>query len=123
MNSKLNRNYTDWTYIGSLTGWFDFKQSDKRFQEMFSNGSYYAKYDVNSDFWFFTKESRGDERYPHYSLKYTGVSSETTDEHFTYSRRKSIRVVNLPWFGAGSRFNSLLEKLVADYPEVENYYV
>ena len=123
MHSRLNRRYTDWTYIGFLTGSFDFPESCQQFQEMLAPGEYWAKYDQNKDVWFFTKEPSGDFRYPHYTIEYTGNGSETKNEHFTYARDMHISASSLPKRDVRNRFNSELDRVASSYPEVRDYYV
>ena len=123
MISKLNREYNEWTKIGHLSGSVDFSESCQRFQDMFSAGEYYAMFDVISDTWFFTKEIFGKFRYPHYTVKYTGDGSQTTDEHFTYEQGKHIYPTTLPKRDTKDRFNEELDKIATKNPEVSYYYI
>jgi hypothetical protein len=125
MNSKLDRNYTDWEYIGELNGAKDFPQSPTQFQDMFCTGEYYAKFDENSDCWLFSMDDFGKFRYPHYTVKYTGNGEETTREHFTYADEKGCAIYpsNLPKSDAKNRFNQILDDLIMDYPEVIKYLI
>jgi hypothetical protein len=127
LNPKLNRNYIGWEHIGNLEGKYDFDESDSRFQEVFASGDYYAKYDPNSDFWMFTKESSGvgpqDFRYPHYSISYTGKGSETKKEHLTYDVDCHIFVSSMSKNGIVDTWNEKLNDLMDEYPDLVFYTI
>lgn len=124
VGNKLNRNWTDWEYLGWLTGNNDFYHSDARFQEMFSSGYYYAKFNPDDDTWMFTKEAYGDKRYPHYTATFDGAY--TSNEHFTYdelwrNRKARINASNLRRSDTKEHFIELLDEVVSDYPSVKDY--
>jgi hypothetical protein len=129
--SKLNRDYTEWTYVGYLEGEKDFPESDPRFQMIFAPGEYYAMFDKNSDTWFFTQspvqthgeKGRIDYRYPHYTVTFTGNGAETYKEHFTYDEKQSIYPSNFKKGGTMASFNRELSQIVAEYPDVADYYI
>lgn len=141
MSSGLNRKYVNWTYVGYLSGLADFSGfedgsgkkiigSDSRFQAVFKAGEYYVMFDNSTNCWFFTQKSVGiitndgiDWREPHYTVQYIKVGSpESIKEHFTYDIGKHIAMTSVLKKDPVNSFNTLLDQIVTQFPDVIDYY-